>query len=57
LADESEVLVDQEVVAVAHSDPGRFLTAVLLGEESEVREPAYVVSRRPHAEQTALILR
>jgi hypothetical protein len=57
LVDEPEVLVDHDVLAVADRDPGRLLTAVLLGEEPEVREPAYVVSRRPDAEQTALILR
>ena len=57
LADEAEVLVDEDVVAVADRDPGGFLASVLLREEPEVRESRDVLARRPHTEESALLLR
>ncbi len=38
-------------------DPGRFLAAVLEGEQGKVRDPGDVVSRRIDAEDTALVAR
>ena len=52
-----EVLVDQDVVAVADRDAGRLLPAMLLGEETEVGEPRDVVARRPDAEESAFLFR
>jgi hypothetical protein len=57
LGDEPEVLVDEDVLAVADRDARRFLAAVLLCEEPEVREPRDVLARGPDPEQPALVLR
>jgi hypothetical protein len=57
LADQPEVLVDEDVAAVGHGDPGGFLAAVLLGEETEVGEPRDVVAGCPDADEAALLLR
>ncbi len=57
LRDESEVLVDEEVLTVGDGDPGRLLTPMLLREETEVGEPRDLVPRRPHAEEAAFLLR
>ena len=35
LADHPEILVEEDLVSIAHRDPGRFLAAVLEGEEAE----------------------
>ncbi len=56
LADEPEVLVDEDVVAVGDRDAGGFLAAMLLREETEVGEAGDVVAGRPHPEQPALVL-
>src|SRR6185436_10238939 len=56
LADQPKVLVDQDVAAVGDRDTRRFLPAVLLGEQTEVREPGDVVPGGPDAEQPALFL-
>ena len=57
LADQPEVLVDEDVVTVADRDAGGFLTAVLLREESEVREPCDVLAGSPYAEEPAFLFR
>jgi hypothetical protein len=57
LRDEAQLLVDEEVLAVGDRHAGRLLTAVLLSEEAEVREPGDLLARRPHAEEAALLLR
>ncbi len=57
LAHEAEVLVDQDVVAVADRDAGGFLASMLLGEESEVGQARDVVAGRPHAEESAFLSR
>ena len=57
LGDETELLVDEDVLAVGDRDAGGFLAAVLLGEQSEVGEPCDFLPRRPHAEETALLFR
>ena len=57
LADQPEVLEDEDVVAVADRDAGGFLAAVLLGEETEVREPGDVLAGSPYAEEPAFLFR
>ena len=57
LADQPEVLEDEDVVAVADRDTGGFLAPVLLGEETEVREPSDVLAGSPYAEEPAFLLR
>ena len=57
LADQPELLVDEDVVAVADRDAGGFLAAVLLGEEPEVREPGDVLAGSPYAEEPAFLFR
>jgi hypothetical protein len=57
LAHQAQILVHQDRVTVADSDPGRLLAAMLLGEQTEVGEARDVLARRPHAEQSALFLR
>ena len=44
-------------LAVADRDACRFLTPVLLGEQSEVGEAGHVLARGPDPEQPAFILR
>ncbi len=55
LRDQPEILVDQDVVAVGDRDAGGFLAAVLLGEETEVRQTGDVLARGPHPEQAAFV--
>ncbi len=57
LADQPEVLVDEDVGAVADRDAGGFLAAVLLREESEVREPGDVLAGSPYAEEATFVFR
>ena len=56
LRDEPEVLVDQDVLPVADRDAGGFLAAVLLREQTEVREAGDVLTRGPDPEQPAFVL-
>ena len=42
-------------MAVGDRDARRFLAAVLLGEEPEVRETSDVLTRGPHPEQAAFV--
>ncbi len=55
LRDQPEVLVDQDVMAVGDRDTRRFLAAVLLGEEPEVRQTSDVLTRGPDPEQSAFV--
>ena len=55
--DEPEILVDEDVVAVADRDAGRLLASMLLGEESEVGQPRDVVAGRPDPEESAFLFR
>jgi hypothetical protein len=57
LADQSEVLVDDERTAVADRDAGRLLAAVLQGVEAEVGQLRDLLAGSPDAEDTAGILR
>ena len=57
LAHEAQVLVDEDVVPLAHGDAGRLLPPVLLSEEPEVREARDVVAGRPHTEEPAFLVR
>src|SRR3972149_3291452 len=57
LRDQAELLEHQQVFAVGDRHPGGFLTAVLLGEEPEIDQPGHVLTRGPHAEDSALVLR
>ena len=57
LADQPEVLVDEDVAAVGDRDAGGLLATVLLGEQPEVREPGDVLPGCPDAEQAAFVLR
>ena len=57
LADQPEILVDEDVVTVADRDPGGLLAPMLLCEQPEVREPGDVLAGCPHPEEPALLLR
>ena len=57
LADQPEVLVDEDVRPVGNRDPGGFLPSVLLGEKTEVREPGNLVAGCPYAEEPAFLFR
>ena len=57
LADQPEVLVDEDVAPVRDGDARGFLTPMLLSEQSEVGEPCDVVAGCPYAEEAALLLR
>ena len=57
LADQAEVLVDEDVAGVGNGDPGRFLPTMLLGEQTEVGEPCDVIAGSPYAEEAALLFR
>ena len=43
--------------AVAHSDAGRFLAAVLQRLQAEIREPRDIAPRSPYAEDPALLVK
>jgi len=57
LGDQAHVLVDHDVRAVAYRDAGRFLTAVLQRVQAEVGELGDFLTRGPHPENPAGILR
>ena len=57
LADQPEVLVDDDDGAVGHRDAGRLLTAVLEGVQTEVGQLRDLFPRRPDAEDATGVLR
>ena len=57
LVDEAEVLAHHNRATVAHSDAGRFLTAVLQRLQAEIREPRDIAPRSPYAEDPALLVK
>src|SRR5437763_1341966 len=57
LADQAEVLVDDHGRAVGHRDPGRLLTAVLEGVQTEIGQLRDLLTRRPDTEDATGVLR
>ena len=57
LRDQTHVLVDQDLAAVADRDAGRLLATVLEGVEAEVGELRDVLARCPDPEDAAGVLR
>ena len=57
LADQPEVLVDDDGGAVGHRDPGRLLTAVLEGVQAEIGQLRDLLARRPDTEDATGVLR
>ena len=57
LADQPEVLVDDDRGAVGHRDPGRLLTAVLEGVQAEIGQLRDLLPRRPDTEDATGVLR
>ena len=57
LADQPEVLVDDDGGAVGHRDPGRLLTAVLEGVQAEIGQLRDLLPRRPDTEDATGVLR
>ena len=56
LADQPEVLVDDDRGAVGHRDPGRLLTAVLEGVQTEIGQLRDLFPRRPDTEDATGVL-
>ena len=56
LADQAEVLVDDDGGAVGHRDPGRLLTAVLEGVQAEIGQLRDLLPRRPDTEDATGVL-
>src|SRR3954453_4917599 len=56
LRDQTHVFVDDDLLAVAHGDPGRLLSAMLQRVKTEIGEFGYFFAGRPHAEYTACVL-
>src|SRR5699024_12238934 len=57
LGDQPEVLVDEDLFAVAGGDAGRLLTTGLQGVQPEVGQRGDVLARRPDAEDATGVLR
>ena len=57
LGDEPHVAHGHDLARVRRRDPGRFLAAVLKGEQREVGKPGNVTLRGEDAEDTALVAR
>ena len=56
LVAETEVLADEDRPAIAHRDARGFLAAMLQGLQAKVGETCHVATRRPDAEDAALLV-